>query len=212
MWVAEFKVWHEGSVFLGLSKKLGVTCFISTTSVYERKGRTFVSRTVTATGANAREFLNGIAGEERIELRHLEGNTAYIVIESKASHYNNALNPDVVTVKPVKAEAGFEYWTLASWDKSALEKFAETAGRKVKVKIDIELLWIRKMGVNAFQGPQTDLTSRQLECISKAVEEGYYDYPRKATLRELGKKLGCSLTTVREHLRKAEKAVLKTLF
>ena len=41
-----------------------------------------------------------------------------------------------------------------------------------------------------------------------ATNRGYYDYPRNAELKNLAQEMGVSLSTYREHLRKAEKKII----
>ena len=55
------------------------------------------------------------------------------------------------------------------------------------------------------------LTDRQLEVFETAIEEGYYDVPRKATHKDIADNLGCAPSTVDEHLRKAESRVVAGL-
>lgn len=55
------------------------------------------------------------------------------------------------------------------------------------------------------------LTTRQLETIRTAVNEGYYDIPRGATQPELADTLNCTASTVDEHLRKAEEQIVSGL-
>lgn len=55
------------------------------------------------------------------------------------------------------------------------------------------------------------LTDRQLEVFETAVEEGYYDVPRRATHKDIADNLGCAPSTVDEHLRKAESRVVSGL-
>jgi predicted DNA binding protein len=55
------------------------------------------------------------------------------------------------------------------------------------------------------------LTERQLEVFETAVEEGYYDVPRRATHKDIADNLGCAPSTVDEHLRKAESRVVSGL-
>lgn len=55
------------------------------------------------------------------------------------------------------------------------------------------------------------LTDRQLEVFETAVEEGYYDVPRRATHKDIAENLGCAPSTVDEHLRKAESRVVSGL-
>jgi predicted DNA binding protein len=55
------------------------------------------------------------------------------------------------------------------------------------------------------------LTDRQLEVFKTAVDEGYYDVPRRATHKDIADSLGCAPSTVDEHLRKAESRVVTGL-
>ncbi|MFB6270563.1 MAG: helix-turn-helix domain-containing protein [Halobacterium sp.] len=52
------------------------------------------------------------------------------------------------------------------------------------------------------------LTARQREAVSAAVDLGYYDVPREATLEDVAAELGVASSTVSDHLRKAEAAVM----
>lgn len=56
------------------------------------------------------------------------------------------------------------------------------------------------------------LTDRQLEVFKTAVEQGYYEVPRRVTHQDLAGTLGCAPSTVDEHLRKAESSVVTHLF
>ena len=53
------------------------------------------------------------------------------------------------------------------------------------------------------------LTPRQEEVLVKAFMLGYYDYPRKMRLDELARALGISVSTLAEHMRRAEKKLIE---
>ncbi|RBI63962.1 helix-turn-helix domain-containing protein [halophilic archaeon] len=54
------------------------------------------------------------------------------------------------------------------------------------------------------------LTDRQQELLELAIDEGYYEMPRRATLRDLAEQANISAGTVGEHLRKIEsKAIME---
>lgn len=55
------------------------------------------------------------------------------------------------------------------------------------------------------------LTNRQLEIVSAAVEEGYYDVPKEASCADVAERVGLSQATVGEHLQKIEGQVLRSL-
>ena len=52
------------------------------------------------------------------------------------------------------------------------------------------------------------LTDRQFDALAAAVEAGYYESPREATVEDVGERIGASPSTASEHLRKAESAVM----
>ncbi len=52
------------------------------------------------------------------------------------------------------------------------------------------------------------LTPRQREILLRAIEEGYYDFPRRITLSELAEKLGISKSYLSETLAKVESKLL----
>ncbi|NKE37203.1 helix-turn-helix domain-containing protein [Natronococcus sp. JC468] len=53
------------------------------------------------------------------------------------------------------------------------------------------------------------LSERQLEVVSAAIEEGYYDTPRRCSLTELAGHLGIAKSTCSETLHRAEEAIVK---
>lgn len=52
------------------------------------------------------------------------------------------------------------------------------------------------------------LTARQREVVATARDLGYYEVPREATLDDVADALGVAASTVSDHLRKAESAVM----
>ncbi|ELY44178.1 helix-turn-helix domain-containing protein [Natronorubrum bangense] len=53
------------------------------------------------------------------------------------------------------------------------------------------------------------LSDRQLEVVAAAVEEGYYDTPRRCSLTELAEYLGIAKSTCSETLHRAEEGIIK---
>jgi len=56
------------------------------------------------------------------------------------------------------------------------------------------------------------LTERQREILTTAKNKGYYDTPRKISSQELANQFGISTATLLEHLRKAEKKLIDSIF
>lgn len=60
--------------------------------------------------------------------------------------------------------------------------------------------------------PASDVTEKQLEAIRVAVELGYYETPRQASLGELAERLGISRSAVSQRLSAAESTLILELF
>jgi predicted DNA binding protein len=57
--------------------------------------------------------------------------------------------------------------------------------------------------------PKQLLTDTQLRIVQAAVEQGYYDTPRRCSLTELAENLGCAKSTCSETLHRAEEEIVK---
>lgn len=53
------------------------------------------------------------------------------------------------------------------------------------------------------------LSERQSEAVTVALDLGYYETPREATVAEVAERLDCAPGTAAEHLRKAEAALVR---
>ncbi|MDY6960169.1 MAG: PAS domain S-box protein [Halobacteriota archaeon] len=56
------------------------------------------------------------------------------------------------------------------------------------------------------------LTARQRTIIQTALEEGFYDYPKKVNLKELADEFNVSISTISEIIRRGERNILKHYF
>ncbi len=90
-------------------------------------------------------------------------------------------------------------WTIAFTGRQALTELLDRLKEK---KVEVKILKLTSLaGVE-------NLTSRQRSVVETALEEGFFDFPRRITLRDLAKKMGASTATVSEILRRAEKKIL----
>jgi predicted DNA binding protein len=94
-------------------------------------------------------------------------------------------------------------WHLIMGEEKSLEKLIsvlEMNGCIVELKSKTHL------------GKKTILTSKQEEIIKIAFERGYFDYPKKITLRELSKILKISFSTLNEILHRGEKKIIQNYY
>jgi hypothetical protein len=59
---------------------------------------------------------------------------------------------------------------------------------------------------------EAHVTDRQREAVEAALDLGYYEVPRTASHEAVADELDCAPSTAAEHLRKAESAVLRSVF
>ncbi|EMA08366.1 helix-turn-helix domain-containing protein [Haloferax denitrificans] len=91
------------------------------------------------------------------------------------------------------------------------EAFGELFGVGVeRASVSVELLEMGDFEPDKSTFSRT-LTPRQEEVLEAAVQLGYYDVPREASLRDVGEAVGITPSTAGEHLRKVEQRVFNEL-
>ena len=111
---------------------------------------------------------------------------------------------------PVRIEGGREEWQVCFVDErsqidDALDRVREDAGAEVTV----DSISTSEAAATTARDQRLDtLTAKQRDVFEHAREAGYYEWPRKASTRELAADLDVSKTTLLEHLRKAEAKLL----
>jgi hypothetical protein len=140
------------------------------------------------------------------EFEILESGYARIEIASGTSEFHlSQLIHDLGAfyIYPIKFTNGREICTLIFDNKKEMRKMLK------ELKID----WnIHRIGSINLQFDLEDLTPKQLKAVNLAIENGYFEIPKKINLEELSKQMKLSRTTFLEHLRKAEKKILSKYF
>ncbi|WP_137285614.1 helix-turn-helix domain-containing protein [Halorussus salinisoli] len=113
---------------------------------------------------------------------------------------------------PTIHRQGWEHYTVIAFDESDVRALLH----ELEADRDIEVL--SKTAITEQQIPHSmlapvdqlfdDMTDRQLAALQLALESGYYEQPRKTSLRELADQTGVARSTYEEHLRKAENKLL----
>ncbi len=76
---------------------------------------------------------------------------------------------------------------------------------------DFETLSIKNYTVKG-RGALSALTTQQHRCLRTAMEEGYFDIPKRNNARSVAAQLDISHATFLEHIRKAQKKIFGILF
>ncbi len=137
---------------------------------------------------------------------HVESeiNGDFIIITTRQPLYSEPVyNPKIIRPNPVIInKEGFHIWDLASFDRKTLEDILNFVEKNLNAKI----LSFRQEKISniSFTKIMPELTENQKRALEIAINEGYYDYPKKITLPSLAKKMKISYSTYQAHLKKAE--------
>lgn len=95
------------------------------------------------------------------------------------------------------------YWTLLASGKKPLRKLMETMKEN---GFEVEIIKMAELkGRDA-------LTTRQEEIIRIALDKGYFDYPKRTSIRSLADLFGISISTLSEVLRAGQKKIMSSYF
>ena len=137
------------------------------------------------------------------ELLWNEGDEALIEFETRTPMMLLAARRSSVPVRmPFEIQDGVGNWELtASRDRlSELSSVFETMG------IDHSLEYVHKVRSEEF------LTDKQRDVMETALDMGFYDTPREASLSDVAEEIGIAKSTCSEILHRAEEKVVKDFF
>jgi predicted DNA binding protein len=162
------------------------------------------------------KFVKDLEKDENVESLQVNGNLVFFLYHTKniGKMPSNIHLKKVMFVKPVMVdEGGYETWEVTSWDRNALNEFIEQTKKDAfgLEEFKIEKIVQSNLKEMYFAKVMPELSKEQGRALSLAISEGYYGYPRSVELLQLAKKMKISLSTYREHLRKAEKKVMPLL-
>lgn len=110
--------------------------------------------------------------------------------------------------------AGIEQWTVylePDDDLSAIIRSLERADNDVELVRNVKLSEIDRPPQLKTTRSFHDLTERQREVLTVAIELGYYDHAGGIGLEEVAREVGLGTTTVWEHLSRGEAKVMNVL-
>lgn len=208
MWSAQL-VWKHDCVVGNRCEKFNVEAYGIPIGFYKENGKMYYSHIQVLKGDRVQDFLEDLRADPRVHEFEEQGNFvffSYVVGEPE----------DIVTAhtfqkvfffKPVRVDKkGYEWWEVSSWSKKHLESFIDES-KKGADEFRIVKIEQTDLGEIYFARLKSSMTELQRRAFELATEDGYYDYHRKTELSKLSKKMGISLSTYREHLRRAEKKV-----
>jgi predicted DNA binding protein len=113
--------------------------------------------------------------------------------------------PTIVNYKEKK-----HTWDLACFDKKILMKVYGYA----KKFLGAEMLKLKQEKISNISITKLlpELTKKQKQALEIAINNGYYDYPKKINMETLAKIMKVSYSTYQAHLKKAEGQILPAIY
>ena len=118
----------------------------------------------------------------------------------QGSIIDNIIRKNCVFIGPTVVKDGVENWHIMAPTREELQEVVAEMERCA------DIAYIRN---SEGAEPGIGLTEKQMHTLRTAVEMGYFDTPRRASIMDVALKLNVSASTAVEHLRKAEKKVLE---
>jgi predicted DNA binding protein len=149
------------------------------------------------------EELRGSSQFQEIDVTQTSRDKALASIHTNRCAVCSVLAGSECFLISASARDGGIYWTLlASGKKPIRDLMAAMKDKGFNVEI------VRMIEVKG----RDALTARQEEIIRVALEKGYFDYPKRISLRELARQFGISISTLSEVLRAGQKKIIQAHF
>jgi len=220
MWTCRLKVFDKNNILCIILRRYKIKFLYYPINHYERGGRYYFISTGVIEGKDdaikkyVRDIrkLHDAKKGRRVDYFEIEGNYFTIVSSHSIDEENKlmvkvAFNPALIHYRPVIWHPdGWEEFCVAAMNRADIEELIKIATKVYKLKLlEFKQKKITNLG---FVTILPEITLKQKKAIELAMENGYYEYPRKIELEKLAKMSKIALSTYAVHLRKAEKKLL----
>jgi predicted DNA binding protein len=147
----------------------------------------------------------------------LENNTAVFVMKckhnSRGSLQETMYKFSSLVLYPFLLREGWVWISTICFDEKSvpemLTNLSEFGELKMTSKVKMNPESLEDLLIIPASNIVSNLTTRQAEALLVAVDQGYYQVPRKVRFEDLSKIVNVPRTTYEEHVRKAESKVIK---
>jgi len=205
MWVAKFQMSRSTSIFEPIAKKYNLTIigYPITSFIKDKKNYFIATGTFIGSKKDMEKGLKELRKNKKI-IKIERKKDFFIVIYKRDLLLKELYNPQFIQVKPIIINGkNKEIWEIGCFEKKTLIKLISFSEKQ---NINFKLLKLKQEILSSltFFNTIPDITSKQKKAIELAVENGYYNYPKKIELKELAKLMRVSYSTYHAHLKKAE--------
>lgn len=208
MWVCKFQFDGGDNIFFGgLAKKYNATLTGYNVSSHMKNNAFYVTVVGTFNGNEKvqEKFLDEIKNSKFVV--KFEKNSNFFIVKIREwIAFKSFYSPNFIYLSPIVIDnKGIYHYHVASWFRKDIETVLDVVDKKYGLK----LISLKEEPISSISltGIQPNLTDKQKKAYELAVKSGYYDYPKRITLKELAKMMGVSYSTYQQHLSYAEKKV-----
>ncbi len=220
MWTCSFTVYDEQSAFRRIVVKNKIDLLYYPINHYMKNNRFYfvVAATVRGKEQDKKNFFRDLnrlkkSGTWRkIESLEIEKDlfiliTSQDVNEESKKEVSVFYNKEIIHYQPILfRHDGWEEWEVASLKRKNLEDLLSSG--TIHYRLKLRYLKRKKITQVGFFTMLPTLSVKQEHAVQLALEQGYYTYPRKTSLKRLATLAGLSFSTFQAHVRKAENKIL----
>ena len=208
MWIAKIKLKHD-CILGDRCKKFSVVVQSLDLNEEKKNAKVLTSSIHQLIGdeKNIKKFINDLKKDKRTKYVEFNGQTLFLVETAKKKPVSE-FSKKMFFVKPMLLDnEGYENWEIASHKREELTRFMNNVETLVD---EFELLSLRNIPLQNIYFPKVmpKLTALQKKALELAINESYYETPKRTNLRALAKLSKVSLATYQKHLQKAESKII----
>jgi len=211
MWILGMRIRAKDCIWSPRCKRLGIYDYQYELTNY-RKGQKY--RVVSAhilSGALERQeaYVRACKKDKRVvKIERMRNSFMAVADEPMHRRPDVWANPQLIFLKPIiNRPDGYEDWEVGSYEKKVLVERWELARKRENG----QLLYLKRGKMpGVFIAPvAAPLTEAQKEALRLAIDNDYYEVPKKTTIQKLAKVAGVSNAAYDERLRRAEKNLME---
>jgi predicted DNA binding protein len=184
-----------------LSKKLAATIIVKYTYMLPNNQLYGYQTIISSRIGELEAFLRSLPQIKKYAVLSRSADRAEVITwAEQGSIIDSIIKKNCVFIGPTVVKDGVENWHIMAPTREELQDVVAS------LEACADIAYIRN---SEGTEPDVGLTERQMKTLRTAVEMGYFDTPRRASVKDVARRLNVSASTAVEHLRKAEKKVLE---
>ena len=213
MWVLRIKVDSKNQFLGSIAAKHQVSLAAYILSTYKDKNSLNVigSGFVFGDDKDKKAFVKDLKKQKNIIRIEMSGDFG-IMMFKKPLYTEVFWNPKIIQLSPmiINGRERKHLWHFGSFERKPLEKVIHFAEKH----LGMEFISFREERVSNISFTQLlpELTKNQKKAMEIAINNGYYDYPKRVKMEKLAEKMNISYSTFQAHLKKAEGKIMPFVY